>query len=439
MKYTGIELLWLFLLYSFLGWTLETAAGTIRQKRFVNRGFTTGPFCMVYGVAAVVMTAALQELRGSFLFLFLGCMVVGTAVEWFAGKLLERLNQKKWWDYSEKRWNFDGYICAQYSLLWGILGTVTVRWGDGLLVGLCRLLPSFVSSLLTLGAAGMLFLDMAASAATVWHMKRHTEKKETDAEKLQQLNSRLALATARLGSRLEARVARRMEQAYPLILEVSEQFGRQKVFAGGCGFYKLFWLFLIGAFLGDVVETIFCRLTAGVWMSRSSLVWGPFSIVWGLAIAAATALLYKDREKPDRHLFIIGTVLGGAYEYICSVFTELVFGKVFWDYSKIPFNLGGRINLLYCFFWGIAAVIWIKNLYPLFSGWIEKIPVLWGYILTWTLAVFMAVNIAVSSMALIRYDLRAEGKPPKNSVESIIDERFDDARMEKIYPNALSR
>lgn len=439
MKYTGIELLWLFLLYSFLGWTLETAAGTIRQKRFVNRGFTTGPFCMVYGVAAVVMTAALQELRGSFLFLFLGCMVVGTAVEWFAGKLLERLNQKKWWDYSEKRWNFDGYICAQYSLLWGILGTVTVRWGDGLLVGLCRLLPSFVSSLLTLGAAGMLFLDMAASAATVWHMKRHTEKKETDAEKLQQLNSRLALATARLGSRLEARVARRMEQAYPLILEVSEQFGRQKVFAGGCGFYKLFWLFLIGAFLGDVVETIFCRLTAGVWMSRSSLVWGPFSIVWGLAIAAATALLYKDREKPDRHLFVIGTVLGGAYEYICSVFTELVFGKVFWDYSKIPFNLGGRINLLYCFFWGIAAVIWIKNLYPLFSGWIEKIPVLWGYILTWILAVFMAVNIAVSSMALIRYDLRAEGKPPKNSVESIIDERFDDARMEKIYPNALSR
>ena len=437
MKYTGIELLWLFLLYSFFGWALETAAGTIRQKRFVNRGFTTGPFCTVYGVAAVLMTTILQELRASFLFLFLGCMVLGTAVEWFAGKILERLNQKKWWDYSDKRWNFDGYICAQYALLWGILGTASVRWGDPLLAGLYRLLPSFVSTLLTLGAAAVLLLDTAASAATVWHVKRRVKQK--DAEKLQQLNSRLASATARLGSRIEARVARRMEKAYPLILEVSEQIARQKVFAGGCGFYKLFWLFLIGAFLGDIVETIFCRLTAGVWMSRSSLVWGPFSIVWGLAIAAATALLYKDREKPDRHLFIIGTVLGGAYEYICSVFTELVFGKVFWDYSKISFNLGGRINLLYCFFWGIAAVIWIKNLYPLFSGWIEKIPVLWGYILTWILAVFMAVNIAVSSMALIRYDLRAEGKPPKNSVESIIDERFDDARMEKIYPNALSR
>ncbi len=437
MKYTGIELLWLFLLYSFFGWVLETAAGTIRQKRFVNRGFTTGPFCTVYGVAAVLMTTALQELRPSLLFLFLGCMVVGTAVEWFTGKFLERLNQKKWWDYSEKRWNFDGYICAQYSLLWGVLGTAAVRWGDEILVGLCRLLPSFASSLLTLCAAGMLLLDTAASAATVWHVKRRV--KQNDTEKLQRLNSRLASATARLGSRIEAKVARRMEKAYPLILEVSEQIARQKVFAGGCGFYKLFWLFLIGAVLGDIVETIFCRLTAGVWMSRSSLVWGPFSIVWGLAIAAATALLYKDREKPDRHLFVIGTVLGGAYEYICSVFTELVFGKVFWDYSKIPFNLGGRINLLYCFFWGIAAVLWIKNLYPLFSGWIEKIPVLWGYVMTWIMIVFMAANIVVSSLALVRYDRRAEGDPPGNAVERVIDERFDDVRMKKIYPNALTR
>lgn len=70
-----------------------------------------------------------------------------------------------------------------------------------------------------------------------------------------------------------------------------------------------------------------------------------------------------------------GTLLGGAYEYLCSVFTEIVFGKVFWDYSGIPFNLGGRINLLYCFFWGIAAVIWFKKFFPKIEMVIEKIPV----------------------------------------------------------------
>lgn len=442
MKYTGMEFLWLFLVYSFLGWVLETAAGTIKKKRFTNRGFTTGPFCGVYGTAAVLMAAALQELRGNPVFLFLGCAAVATAVEWITGKTLERLNRKKWWDYSEKRWNFDGYICLSYSVLWGILGFVAVRWGDDFFIWLYHALPGFAAKTVTFAAAAVVFCDTAASLATVRYVRQRSLrvlKTAGESTPVRKFQYRTAVLTRRLGKAIEAGVERRMEKAYPLIFEAAEQITKRKVFAEGCGFYKLFWLFLIGAVLGDLVETVFCRLTAGVWMSRSSLVWGPFSIVWGLAIAAATALLYKDREKPDRHLFFIGTVLGGAYEYVCSVFTELVFGTVFWDYSEIPFNLGGRINLLYCFFWGIAAVIWIKWMYPFFSGWIEKIPVLWGYILTWVLAVFMAADIAVSSMALIRYDRRSEGMQADNVIEKLLDEHFDDERMERIYPNALAR
>ena len=442
MKYTGMEFLWLFLVYSFLGWVLETAAGTIKKKRFTNRGFTTGPFCGVYGTAAVLMAAALQELRGNPVFLFLGCAAVATAVEWITGKTLERLNRKKWWDYSEKRWNFDGYICLSYSVLWGILGFVAVRWGDDFFIWLYHALPGFAAKTVTFAAAAVVFCDTAASLATVRYVRQRSLrvlKTAGESTPVRKFQYRTAVLTRRLGKAIEAGVERRMEKAYPLIFEAAEQITKRKVFAEGCGFYKLFWLFLIGAVLGDLVETVFCRLTAGVWMSRSSLVWGPFSIVWGLAIAAATALLYKDREKPDRHLFFIGTVLGGAYEYVCSVFTELVFGTVFWDYSEIPFNLGGRINLLYCFFWGIAAVIWIKWMYPFFSGWIEKIPVLWGYILTWVLVVFMAADIAVSSMALIRYDRRSEGMQADNVIEKLLDEHFDDERMERIYPNALAR
>ena len=135
----------------------------------------------------------------------------------------------------------------------------------------------------------------------------------------------------------------------------------------GCGFFKLASLFILGAFLGDIVETVFCLATTGRLMSRSSLVFGPFSIVWGLACALLTWILYRYRDKSDRYIFVFGTILGGAYEYVCSVFTEMVFGTVFWDYSEIPFNLGGRINLLYCFFWVIAAVVWMKGVYPFLS------------------------------------------------------------------------
>ena len=177
---------------------------------------------------------------------------------------------------------------------------------------------------------------------------------------------------------------------------------RKTIFAYGLCFYKIALLLVVGAFLGDIVETIFCRVTAGVWMSRSSFVWGPFSIVWGVALAAATMLLYRYRKYSDRFLFFMGTFLGGAYEYTCSVLTEMLFGKVFWDYSKIPFNLGGRINLLYCFFWGIAAVAWIKGIYPVMSAWIEKIPINFGKAATWLLLIFFCVDMAVSGLALVR-------------------------------------
>ena len=165
---------------------------------------------------------------------------------------------------------------------------------------------------------------------------------------------------------------------------------------------------------------------------------GPFSIVWGFALALVTWFLYKYKDHSESFLFLTGTFLGGAYEYLCSVFTEIFFGKVFWDYSKLPFNLGGRINLLYCFFWGIAAVVWFKKLYPLLSGLIEKIPVKPGKVITWILTVFMCCNIIVSSIALIRYDQRAQGITAQNQIEKWVDTHFDDARMKHIYPKAKS-
>ena len=115
----------------------------------------------------------------------------------------------------------------------------------------------------------------------------------------------------------------------------------------------------------------------------------------------------------------------------------MMFGTVFWDYSKIPFNLGGRINLLYCFFWGIAAVVWFKGLYPVFSRWIERIPAKAGKPLVWLLIVFMTINMAVSFMALWRSDERSRGVAAEASWQQVMDERFGDERLARIYPNAI--
>lgn len=432
MKYTGYELMWLFLAYSFIGWLIETVAGSVKKHRFVNRGFFTGPFCFVYGFSAVLMAMTLWELENRWFFLFLGCAIQATVIEWITGKILEKLNHHKWWDYSEKKFNFDGYICLQYTVLWGLLGCIAMKYGNHLLAGLFDMVPSLVRKIIIWVLIGAAVIDMIASLAAVFHIKKEIPV-------VHEWSHRISRWTYNFGEWIVRHVSKRMVKAYPAIEQKAKLPEKKHCFAAGCGFYKLFWLFFIGCILGDLVETVFCRITMGWWMSRSSLVWGPFSIVWGLAMALATALLYKDRDKSDGHLFVFGTLLGGAYEYICSVFTEVVFGKVFWDYSDMAFNLGGRVNLLYCFFWGIAAVIWIKGVYPKLSALIEKMPIKLGYVLSWILIIFMAVNIVVSSLALHRSDARANGDVADSAWEKIIDERFDDERMNRIYPKAVSK
>ena len=428
MIYNMYELIWLFLIYSFLGWMLETILAATEQRRFVNRGLINGPLCTIYGVPIVILTIFGQELP--LFWLFLGAMIVATVTEWIGGHMIERFYHERWWDYSNVKWNLDGYICLPASLVWGVLGTISMRWGNGLLIRLYGFLPEGIGHLLVWILAGMLVLDVTATIFALSGIGRSTQKWEA-------VDSWFTSISLRIGQWLYGHVDRRIHRAYPKTVQVEKPQRDKTVFAAGCCMQKLVWLFFIGCLLGDITETIFCRITAGVWMSRSSLVWGPFSIVWGFAIAAVTDLLYKYKDRSDRFLFLMGTALGGAYEYLCSVLSEMVFGTVFWDYSEIPFNLGGRINLLYCFFWGFAAVAWFKIFYPVISGWIEKLPICAGRILTWVIVVFMCCNMAVSTMALIRSNERSQGIPATQSWQQTMDERFPDERMEKIYPNAI--
>ncbi len=201
--------------------------------------------------------------------------------------------------------------------------------------------------------------------------------------------------------------------------------------------YKLLWIFMISAFLGDIIETIYCRIVGGAWMSRSGVLYGPFSIVWGLGAVVLTLVLYRFVKKADRYIFVIGALLGGVYEYVCSVFTEIVFGTVFWDYSHMPFHIHGRTNLLYMVFWGILAVVWIRLVYPSLSKIIEKIPPTAGKIATWVMIAFMICNALLSSLAMARYTQRQEGIAPANVVDEFLDMTYEDEVIERVWPNAV--
>lgn len=438
MGYTFTNLVWLFFIYSFVGWCVEVCHAAICRRQFVNRGFVNSPLCPIYGVASTLFSIFLPELTANPFFLFLGGLVLATLLEYSTGMIMERIFKKKLWDYSHIKYNLGGYVCVRYSLLWGILALVTMLFVNPFLCGVLGMIPYPVSLVVQWAAATLLLLDFVTTSMAILGMK-------VTAKRLSQLSEGMQHTSKLLENKLTIAVRKRMQKSFPsiageVIITTEPTKTEEKVFAEGCGFYKLFSLFFIGAFLGDITETIFCYATMGILMSRSSVVYGPFSIVWGLGCALLTLFLYRYRNKSDGYIFVAGTLLGGVYEYVCSVFTELVFGTVFWDYSGFAFNLGGRINLLYCFFWGIAAVVWLKLFYPVLSRLIEKLPFRWGKILCNCMIVFMIINMILSSLALARYTERNTSSgdtSPQNALEAFLDARFPDARMERIYPNAV--
>lgn len=429
-SYHVYQLLWIFFVYSFIGWCGEAAMAAVRRHKFVNRGFVSGPLCPVYGAGAAAVAVFLPELHDRLFFLFLGGMIVTTFVEYLTGRLLELIFHRKWWDYSDEKFNLDGYVCLKNSAIWGLCSVLMICFFDPLLCRLIDLIPRLAGNILLWILGVLLVIDAVGSGIAVLGLKKKQSR-------ITQITEELHKTSKLLENALTTRIQRRMVSAFPNI-EGTEGAGvktKEERFARGCGFFKLASLFILGAFLGDIVETVFCLVTTGRLMSRSSLVFGPFSIVWGLACALLTWILYRYRDKSDRYIFVFGTVLGGAYEYVCSVFTEMAFGTVFWDYSEIPFNLGGRINLLYCFFWGIAAVVWMKGVYPFLSRWIEKLPARMGKVVCSVLLVLLAADMLVSALALARYSERQAGKAEQTAVGQALDEFFPDGFIEKRYEN----
>lgn len=208
-------------------------------------------------------------------------------------------------------------------------------------------------------------------------------------------------------------------------------------FAGGFSFYKLFWVFFLGCIIGVILETAFCFVTKGYIESRAGLVYGPFNPVYGFGAVLMTLGLFKLYRYRDLWIFLGSMVIGGGFEFLCSLFQELVFGTVSWEYSNTAYNLAGRTNLLFSFMWGILGLLWVKEMYPRLSRWIEKIPNKVGVPLTWVLVVFMVFNMLVSGLAVNRQKERRQEIPPSDIVDVLMDEYFPDERLKEIYPNMI--
>lgn len=129
---TLYQILWYFLEYSFIGWVVEVVYHAVAMGKIINRGFLNGPVCPIYGtgmlgvlmlsnlLTSALIDAGVESHSVRLLCIFAGGTVFATAVELAGGWILDKLFHARWWDYSDRKFNLNGYICPQFSFLWGL-------------------------------------------------------------------------------------------------------------------------------------------------------------------------------------------------------------------------------------------------------------------------------------------------------------------------------
>ena len=122
LGYSVWKILSYFIIYSVIGYVIETIYGMITKGVWESRqSFLYGPFCSIYGLGAVIMIVFLQYFNKNNNTLFLGGFIIGSIVEYVVSLIGEVVLNIKWWDYSNMPLNINGRICVFFSLFWGFL------------------------------------------------------------------------------------------------------------------------------------------------------------------------------------------------------------------------------------------------------------------------------------------------------------------------------
>ena len=135
------ELVWIFIIYAFIGWCTEVSYAALDTGKFVNRGFLNGPYCPIYGCGVVIVVAILTPLKENLLILFAGSFLLTSVLEYITGYILEKVFHNNWWDYSDKPCNIKGYVCLKFSIYWGLACTFIMDIIHPIIYAAIRFIP----------------------------------------------------------------------------------------------------------------------------------------------------------------------------------------------------------------------------------------------------------------------------------------------------------
>ena len=210
------QFIWIFFIYAFLGWCMEVSFAALVTGKFVNRGFLNGPVCPIYGFGVVIVLGCLEPLRNNLLVLFLGSVLLTSALEWLTGFILEKIFHQRWWDYSDEPFNLGGYICLRFSIAWGLACLFVVKILHPTVLLFIRVVPHTLG-LALLGVFGaVMAVDLAATVRTIARINR-------DLGQIDELAAKIKDASNEFGESLADKVLDAAEKGADLKEEFTER------------------------------------------------------------------------------------------------------------------------------------------------------------------------------------------------------------------------
>jgi uncharacterized membrane protein len=223
------NMLWCFFIYAVLGWCIEVIYAAGKTGEFVNRGFLNGPYCPIYGIGVILVIYLLAPVANNLFYLFIGSVLVTSALELIVGFLLEQIFQQKWWDYSEMPFNIGGYICLLFSLRWGLACLILVDRIHPVIYSSIQLIPPSLSKGLLLIFSSILIIDFMATVNLILKLNKKLKIVNGIALKIRESSDNVggniahsAIVIVRRKDNLKVRYKAKIENFAADILEMKE-------------------------------------------------------------------------------------------------------------------------------------------------------------------------------------------------------------------------
>ena len=186
---TIYHIFWYYIIYSLIGWMIEVIFLAVTQGKIVNRGFLNGPLCPVYG-SGVLMVLIVLYLVDSILgiktsvdashpmILFAIGIVFASLIEFMAGFILDKLFHARWWDYSDRKFNINGYICLEFSIVWGLAIAFVLRVIQPGIENIVDMIPHILGIIFLVIIYLIFVADIVITVLTVLKMNKQLERME---------------------------------------------------------------------------------------------------------------------------------------------------------------------------------------------------------------------------------------------------------------------